>query len=84
MKRSILIPISFITVVIVLGFVMARTSLFQPLIQFIHSDEISFLQAAGCIVGIVVGFYICLKVLIVLGDYFLPENNPDGQNDIGK
>lgn len=72
MKRSILIPISFITAAIVIGLVMAKTELFQPLIQFIHSDTISLLQAAGCLVAAVAGFYVCLKVLIILGNYFLP------------
>ena len=73
MKRSILIPISFLLVMALLGLVMARTDLFQPLISFIHSDDISPLQAAGCVVGALAGFYICLKVLIALGGYFLPD-----------
>ncbi len=73
-KRSTWIPISFVLVVLVCIYLMAMTDLFLPLIRFIHSEGISVPQAIGCLLGGLIFFYICLKVLIALGHYFLPDS----------
>lgn len=74
-KRSKWIPVSFVVVVLICIYLMARTDLFQPLIRFIHSEGITVPQAIGCLIGGVICFYLCLKILIALGNYFLPDSD---------
>ena len=74
MKRNIWIPISVGCILIALLPTMAFTDLFQPVIAFIHNRNITLLQAVGCIVGSALGFYIAYKVLVKLGEYFLPKD----------
>ena len=74
MNKSSWIPISMSLVFIGLGSLMVFTDLFHPIIVFIHSKNITSLQAGACIFGAVIGFYIVFHVLVRLGVYFLPED----------
>lgn len=74
MNKNIWLPISVSLILIGLGATMAFTDLFHPLIVFIHTSNISPLQAVGCILGSFVGFYIVFHLLVRLGAYFLPED----------
>jgi len=74
MNKSSWIPISVSLLFIGLGAIMAFTDLFHPIIVFIHSKNITSLQAGACIFGAVIGFYIVFHVLVRLGAYFLPED----------
>lgn len=72
-KRSLLTPVVVGTALIVLMVIMAVTDLFQPLIQFIHTGEITLIQALWCFLATAVAFGLTLKLLIMLGGYFLPK-----------
>lgn len=72
-KRSALTPVVVGTALIFLMVIMAVTDVFQPLIQFIHTGEITPLQALWCFVATVLAFGLTLKLLIMLGGYFLPK-----------
>jgi hypothetical protein len=74
MKSSVWIPVSFGLIVVVLFLIMAVTDLFQPIITYVHSQNITALQIGGCFVGAAVGFYLVYKVLVLLGSYFLPKD----------
>lgn len=73
MKNNIWIPIIVGLLLIALLLAMAFTDLFQPVIAFIHNQDLTPLQAVGCIMGSALGFYIVYKVLAKLGEYFLPK-----------
>ncbi|BHH82528.1 hypothetical protein [Desulforhopalus sp. 52FAK] len=73
MPKNIWLPVSVCLSLITLGLLMAYTDLFQPLITFIHSKDITPFQAIGCILGALVGFYIVFHLLVRLGAYFLPD-----------
>lgn len=72
MKRQIWIPLCVGFCLVGLVVTMALTDLFQPLISFIHSQNITLLQAVGCFFGAIIAFYLVYKVLVKLGEYFLP------------
>jgi len=74
MSKNIFFPISVSLFLISLGLVMAYTDIFQPVIAFIHSKEITPIQAIGCILGAMIGFYIVFHLLVRLGAYFLPND----------
>ncbi len=73
MNKSHWLPFGVIIFLIALGGLMAFTDLFQPLIQFIHNQDITPLQAVACIFGALVGFYFVFHLLVRLGAYFLPD-----------
>ena len=73
MKRTILTPI-----IVLLGLagsvvLMATSNFFTPTVQFIHSETITPLQTAVCLLGTVVGFAACFVLLNILCSYFVPR-----------
>ena len=80
MNKSIWLPISISLIFICIGAIMAFTNLFHPIIVFIHSKNISLLQAGACILGSVIGFYFVFHLLVRLGTSFLPEDWKDTRN----
>ena len=74
MNKSSWIPILVSLIFIGLGALMAFTDLFHPIIVFIHSKNITPLQAVACIFGSIIGFYIVFHVLVRLVAYLLPED----------
>lgn len=72
-KRSVFTPILVGLAIVVLMVIMAVTNVFQPLIQFIHTGEITPIEALWCFLAAVLAFGLTLKFLIMLGGYFLPK-----------
>ncbi len=72
-KRTAVTPIIVGSALLAVVAVIAVTDVFQPLIEFIHTGEISLVQALWCLVATVVAFGLTLKLLIMLGGYFLPK-----------
>lgn len=72
-KRSVVTPIVVGTTLVISMVIMAITDVFQPLIQFIHTGEITPIQALWCFIATAVAFGLTLKLLIMLGGYFLPK-----------
>lgn len=52
---------------------MARSSVFSPLVRFIHGGAITPLQAGACLVFTVAGFVACYFLLDLLCSYFVPR-----------
>ncbi len=52
---------------------MAGSSVFTPLLRFIHSGAITPLQACACLVFTVAGFVACYSLLNLLCSYFVPR-----------
>lgn len=82
-ERSILTPILVGTALIVSMVVMAVTNVFTPLIQFIHTGEITAAQGLLCIIASAVGFGLILKLLVMLGGYFLPQTERKRSQQFG-
>ena len=66
------------TVVVLLGIlgvigVMAGTSIFDPVIRFVHTDTLSVQDALLCLVFTIAGFLVCFRLLNVLCTYFVPK-----------
>lgn len=74
MKKNIWVPITTAVFLLGLGTIVALTDLFDPLIAFIHTGEITPLQGLFCIVIAILGFYLAFNVLVRLGAYFLPDD----------
>ena len=72
-KQSLLTPIGVGIALLLLLLLIARTDLFRPLVQFIHTGEITAVQALYCFLAAVAAFLLILKLLIMLGGYFLPK-----------
>jgi energy-converting hydrogenase Eha subunit E len=69
---------AFPTVFVLLGIlgvigVMAGTSIFDPVIKFIHTDNLSVQGALLCMVFTIAGFLVCFQLLNVLCTYFVPR-----------
>lgn len=73
MNKNHWLPFGFIIFLITLGCLMAFTDIFHPLIQFIHSQDITPLQAVVCVLGALAGFYVVFHLLVRLGVYFLSD-----------
>ena len=73
MKKQIWIPVTVGLFLIALLAAMAFTDLFQPVITYIHNQQITPLQTVLCLLAAAVGFYLVYKVLAKLGEYFLPK-----------
>lgn len=74
-KRNIRVPVVVLLIFIMVLFLMAFTDMFMPLIAYIHSQEITPLQVLFCIAGSILGFFIVFKVLVKLGEFFLPDDS---------
>jgi hypothetical protein len=74
MKKSVLLPLGVGGGLLLLVVLAGTTSLFQPVVQFIHTGEITYLQALYCLFAAVLAIGLVFKLLVLLGHYFLPEN----------
>jgi hypothetical protein len=72
-KRTVVTPIVVGAALIALMVIFAVTDIFQPLVQFVHTGEITFLQAVWCLLAAGAAFGLSMKLLIMLGGYFLPK-----------
>ena len=69
---------AFPTVSVLLGIlgvigVMAGTSIFDPVIKFIHTENLSVQDALLCMAFAIAGFLVCFRLLNVLCTYFIPR-----------
>ncbi len=72
-KRTVVTPIVIGAAFLAVVAVIAITDVFEPLIQFIHTGEITGMQALWCMFATIAAFGLAIKLLIMLGGYFLPK-----------
>ena len=80
MKRTLLAPVAVFLGIIGALVLMARSDIFMPLIQFIHTGNITPLQAVGCLFFSAAGFAACYFLLQILCGYFVPRIQSCGGN----
>ena len=73
MNRTAAAPMLVLLGLIVSVVMMAGSSIFTPLIQFVHTGAITPLQAAACLLFTVAGFAACYFLLNLLCSYFVPR-----------
>lgn len=62
---------------IIVVLILALTDVASPIVQYIHSDSITPLGVALCIVAAIIAFYGVFKLLAKLGESFLPDEDDD-------
>mgnify|MGYP001552978484 CR=1 FL=1 len=65
----ILVGIGLLSVFVFLG----TTDVISPLIQYLHTNSISPLAGAVCIIAGIAAFYTVFRILVKLGNTWLPE-----------
>ena len=80
MNRTLITPILVLLGLITTVTLMAGSSVFTPLVRFIHSDTITPLQTGICIAFSLAGFAACYLLLNLICGYFVPRisANSDG------
>jgi polyferredoxin len=78
MNRTVIAPVFVLFGLIVSVALMAGSSVFTPLVRFIHSGAITPLQAGGCLVFTVAGFAAYYFLLNLLCSYFVPRIQTNG------
>lgn len=73
MQRTFITPVLVLLGIIGICSVMATTTLFDPLIHFIHTGEITPMQAVYCLLFTVGGFAAYLYLLNLICSYFVPR-----------
>ncbi len=73
MKQTLLAPVTIFLGFIGSMLVMAESNLFTPIVQFIHSGNITALQAIFCLLFTAAGFAACYYLLNILCSYFVPR-----------
>lgn len=73
MNRSIVAPITVFLGILCIMALMANSTIFDPLIRFIHSGAVTPLQTAACLFFTVAGFAACYFLLNLLCSYFVPR-----------
>ena len=84
MNKTILTPILILTGILGIMAVMASTSLFTPVVTFIHTGSITPSQALACLLFTIFGFAAAFYFLNSLCRYFVPRIDVGlGKNPIG-
>jgi len=87
MNRTFLTPIAVLAGIIGIMALMAGSNVFDPLIRFIHTGEITPIQAVLCLLFTVGGFAAYLYLLNLICSYFVPrideETQSSGTNEGG-
>ena len=73
MQRTFITPVLVLLGIVGTCSLMATTSLFDPLIHFIHTGEITPIQAVVCLLFTVGGFAVYLYLLNLICSYFVPR-----------
>ncbi len=81
MKRTFLSPLLVLLGIISIVALMGGTSLFTPLVQFIHNDTITPIQTLGCLVFTAAGFVAAFTLLHLLCAYYVPRIQHDTQQE---
>ncbi len=79
MQRTFITPVLVLFGIIGICSVMATTTLFDPLIHFIHTGEITPMQAVYCLLFTVGGFAAYLYLLNLICSYFVPRIDAKAQ-----
>lgn len=73
MNQTIIAPMFVLLGLIGSIVLMAGSSVFTPVVRFIHNGAITPLQAGACLVFTVAGFAACYFLLNLLCSYFVPR-----------
>lgn len=73
MNRTFLTPLLVLLGIVASCALMAVTTVFDPLIHFIHTGAISPLQAGACLIFTGAGFATSFYLLNLLCSYFVPR-----------
>ena len=79
MQRTFLTPVLVLLGIIGICSLMATTTLFDPLVHFIHTGEITPTQAVLCLLFTVGGFAAYLYLLNLICSYFVPRIDSEAQ-----
>ncbi len=80
MNRTYKTPLLVLLGIIGLCALMAGTNIFDPLVHFIHTGEITPLQAGACLVFTVAGFAAYFHLLSLLCSFFVPRIGTDNKS----
>lgn len=72
-KRKYLFPIIVGAGLLGVTVFLGTTDAISPLIQYLHTNSISPLAGILCIIAGLAGFYGVFRILVKLGNSFLPE-----------
>jgi len=73
MNKTFLTPITILFGILGSMALMAGSTLFDPLIRFIHTGVITPVQAGACLLFTAAGFAACYFLLNMLCGYFVPR-----------
>jgi len=73
MHRTFLTPVLVLLGIVGICGLMATTTLFDPLIRFIHTGVITPMQAASCLLFTIGGFAVSFYLLNLVCSYFVPR-----------
>ena len=79
MQRTFIAPVLVLLGIVGLCTLMATTNLFDPLIHFIHTGDITPVQAVICLLFTVGGFAAYLYLLNLICSYFVPRIEAETQ-----
>lgn len=79
MQRTFITPVLVLLGIVGICALMATTNLFDPLIHFIHTGDITPLQAVICLLFTVGGFAAYLYLLNLICSYFVPRIEAETQ-----
>lgn len=79
MQRTFITPVLVLLGIVGLCTLMATTNLFDPLIHFIHTGDITPVQAVICLLFTVGGFTAYLYLLNLICSYFVPRIEAETQ-----
>lgn len=79
MQRTFITPVLVLLGIIGICTLMATTNLFDPLIHFIHTGDITPVQAVICLLFTIGGFAAYLYLLNLICSYFVPRIEAETQ-----
>ena len=65
-----IIPWLFLVGIATVLVILAKTTLFQPLLQFIHTDQVNNWQIMGCIVFSIAGLWLVFVLLNIISKFY--------------
>ncbi len=79
MQRTFLTPVLVLFGIIGICCLMAGTDIFDPLVRFIHTGDITPGQAVLCLLFTIGGFVAYFYLLNLIYSYFVPRIDTEGQ-----
>jgi len=80
MNRTILAPLFVLSGICGTIALMAVTTIFDPLVKFIHNEAITPVEAGACLIFTMAGFGVSYFLLNILCSYFVPRFNTHDKN----